>query len=1443
MSTTDELLFAEQATTSLYESLDGPDEKRVLSLSQANATYCALDGAALREPGDGVVRARAQAPEIVVQVRKRNRQVELLIDGYVSTGVPEQQDGNVTNHYLRSHKGMQEDIETRSRVFSPIAVVAAVEDGQHPFQRVDVAVVYNYANFGTVTGPSTVLSEARVVDHRVDDVRCSVVRVPYPLSYPNPPTLDLFDNMDLVKYEQIQQGNFAWARNAATLGTVGTTLFLLMEGITGVPALAAAIIVAATGGAAGAAGLVAQSVFNAGWAFPAALILGSMQFTPEILTTLDAAGAGASYLILPLLGVIGHTFKKYIDMREPPKIRTTRFTLAELATAIEGLSVRRGPENDALPEVLEDKSDAQKSTQYKREERVWHWLTDAGGKDVPGIDAAHLVATAEYVAQLHLRITVDDALSCDAKTHIHNIRCGRDDGPTLAAAAGGTVEDLLRLYAAIEKLKTVLVGATSDDPAVVANATNGHDLWVDRDRFNVLRYTLALKRRIEVDIAAMGGAGASVAQNVGNFRLRGARRQARAAYVQGWIAANNPYANDRTAMLKEVLANLEKRLIAPLFAADSAGARLYVAMNASLNDRRNVVSTNPPATWIRRLPQRAVSTYGNYLFSAVRDAGSVQVEVDVGTAMAILNDDYGGAVKWLTECMKSSRQALKRLVPEWESSSSTRVQLHCMCTSINDNTEPFVDAVSHSTLSLTTPVDITFAGVLASPTEHSQRRIRVIVKRDTRGGTKQESQSVLEALKLEHSDAYLLACSVFGDIWADELVALYKCVSHKQAEMLEMASVRAAARLRAAGELLLELVRDRNPSATADAFDDVALGGADVALVATQPGRDAGRLVSRLLFSQDYLAIRAAMVPVIRAAARAAVRTAAAFDRAVPTTLPHEACASLFGDRLDGARAFLRAKDLSDDPVVHEAICAAYASTHLLDDTALEAARNSRANNEPQPRSLAITVAGLVRAMRFRLASLRMDPKSLDAAVASPTLITTDELAARLTATSISPDAPAFSFYVPFGFGDARPPPTMPPCATPLFGTVPIYGPALAAAFRSIAMAVSLGIPAPPDGARRPFFVRLEPVFDCLRPSGNDRTSDETESVHPNVVMASRAGNVVVVKYTASRMPYVPPYVPPPVGAPAGSERDYRSAALAASAHVRSADTARLALAVSAIAWNAERVTQAVVAALASADEDEPYDHISLGLVLPESDTRTSQWYSRPPNPMAIAQTQRRLENAESMQRVIIDGTLVRQRQLMAAAIEKANAIDRSVLQSENRAALVESILDELQGQNPADAFTQRLNAFRNLFDVPTIQAIERAIPTDAPLPVPSDSPDGQGQEPDTDRIRMGFQAAILAAEEYAFPDLRISAGPLLTAQPAAPDVANSQQQPLLAALGVGMALLAPQVEPLAVTCAYVRSDGDGRLATDSANALAAAFSNCSAMRLSEACLVASRSV
>ena len=79
--------------------------------------------------------------------------------------------------------------------------MAAVEDGQHAFQNVTVAVVRQFAQRGIPNEafPATVLSETRIVGHRVDEARCRVVRVPYPLSYPPPPTFTIFDDMQRRK--------------------------------------------------------------------------------------------------------------------------------------------------------------------------------------------------------------------------------------------------------------------------------------------------------------------------------------------------------------------------------------------------------------------------------------------------------------------------------------------------------------------------------------------------------------------------------------------------------------------------------------------------------------------------------------------------------------------------------------------------------------------------------------------------------------------------------------------------------------------------------------------------------------------------------------------------------------------------------------------------------------------------------------------------------------------------------------------------------------------------------------------------------------------------------------------------------------------------------------------------------------------------------------------
>ena len=115
----DDLLFAERSTTSLYTRVGNADEQHVLPLSRSKAAYSTLDRVSRTVLAPTAPTTRTTAPEIVVQVRKRQGAVQLLLDGHVSTGVVE---GNITRHYLSWHRGLHEDAEANTRVFSPLAI-------------------------------------------------------------------------------------------------------------------------------------------------------------------------------------------------------------------------------------------------------------------------------------------------------------------------------------------------------------------------------------------------------------------------------------------------------------------------------------------------------------------------------------------------------------------------------------------------------------------------------------------------------------------------------------------------------------------------------------------------------------------------------------------------------------------------------------------------------------------------------------------------------------------------------------------------------------------------------------------------------------------------------------------------------------------------------------------------------------------------------------------------------------------------------------------------------------------------------------------------------------------------------------------------------------------------------------------------------------------------
>jgi len=229
----EDVLFRELQTTSVYDSTQrAPPERHILTLSRAEATYQPIAEAALGMDAASIAQS---APEIVVQVRKRAGAVQLLIDGFVSEGTRESD--TVRVHKLQFHKGLHEDWETNSCILSPLAIVAAVEDGQHPLQQVRVAVMQSFFGWGKPMGDPTLLAEVNLAPHRVSDVRCSVTRAPYPLVFAKPFTVTISDSLVRNQASNQQVLKSILAIGTGTVGAMAATVLFL----TGVAPVAIAV--------------------------------------------------------------------------------------------------------------------------------------------------------------------------------------------------------------------------------------------------------------------------------------------------------------------------------------------------------------------------------------------------------------------------------------------------------------------------------------------------------------------------------------------------------------------------------------------------------------------------------------------------------------------------------------------------------------------------------------------------------------------------------------------------------------------------------------------------------------------------------------------------------------------------------------------------------------------------------------------------------------------------------------------------------------------------------------------------------------------------------------------------------------------------------------------------------------------------------------------------
>lgn len=1188
------------ATTSLYEE-EGSDRSTALTLEAAAAEY-----ARLRPPAAADAYAyRETTPFLVVQLRKRRGKVEVLLDGHLSEGEEETRGGETVRvHNLYWHNGVHEDADTHTRVLSPVVVACAAEDGQRSIRDVKVRVWQSFLGL-EASAPWQLISEASLSPHRVSDARCRAVAVPYPVPYHPQPRVSVYIN--IARRRKLEELRFNKLKAIFTdiIGQQVDRAFIVNAPLDAIVAEAAAAMVLMA--------FLSHALDNYLGAGATSALQGIVRAAGPLMLS-GTAAIGANNAVLTntdptqteklALAARNATVAQYREwsrfvlsipvdyftrqVATQPKV--VRFTLKEFARTLEVIAAalsRPGPAGTSAQAVVQYYT-KQKMAFGRSEWMLWDWMAygetskDANQRNSEdNLKSDELLMGHTLGTRLHVAIDVQDAFECVAGTSRHELQCNRDDAFYLSSAAAGTLDDLKRVAKALGTLRTTL--GPVDDSASGALSAAWHSLAV-RPFKAISDYLQGVKNNESLR-------GYFSKKNWYNALLKAtgkATKDPDLADLVDWRNATKALRQFEECFLEEA----------------GNGMRLRRKIEAAILAKGQPLS-NDARVCTRRLPQRVGRTNFNYLFRAGQKLSTEFVEVVSLSAVVREFSEYDDAAQSLQAAMKSGLAYLRRFAPQWEARASTRVALSCVCRKGPDFTKETGPAGAPlcSTLAIATPVDIHFAGTVSRFTEKSLRRIRFVVKR----AQQRCDPSVLEALGLKHTSEDLLACQVFGDLWADELVALHESndVRRPQMQMLEQASRRAAARLRALGTLLLELFTVLPQAESgADNEDEIAPEVADVAFRATLAGRDAALLIGKLLFARDDFEVRSVMTPIVRRSAAAAVRAAVAFERSVPVRLPHEPLASLFGARWEGVAAFERASQLMhDDVAARRAIVAAYASSRLISDEqhdeALALVRSDPYT--PWRKSGEKSVEALLAAMRHRMASLRMDYDPLEVVESLNALNIDDPTDELAVAKGIGCE-----FYVPFGFGDARPAPTLPPCPAPMFGSVPVMGKHLHDAFVSIALTLPLRIVSN-DVPEREMRVKLAPTLRCTAPLG--AANQETNSVHPSVVqvLPTDHSRRLEARFVASRSRSGKLRVDGDHNA-----KDERSRDLA-NAHQCNRDTLEMAHEVSSIAWNAERVLQCVVAALASAKGMNNLETIGIELALPSHADYLESWYNKRP--------------------------------------------------------------------------------------------------------------------------------------------------------------------------------------------------------------------------------------
>ena len=1285
-------LYAPRESTTVWRKAEEPDTTVVATRKQLDPSGTALvvptrDYAST----SGVLDPPryAQSGMVQVQIVKHNGAYVPLVDGLVP---PYEDVDGETIHLINHHRGMYEDEETQTWVFSPCAVSVCIEDGQALPERCAVAVWQHMVARGAtrLTGKNEVkLGERELRSFRVSDPTASVVYAPYPAFYSRPPRI-IVNDMTAVMLARGRAAKGALYNFLSDYGLLMTMLLGKAVAGAGIPSLKNLInLVAgafqfgtvwpdmATGAPemASGTGTDEQTTFERfmDWMWgtarqqakkvgpdfnrltdgqSAGLFAGIIGFfalisgTPgsqvasniigksvqKEMTRANAAGkktweeAGEAMMAGVVRGVAdpGNLLTAGIagiadtlNARAQPKPTKRYFTLGELATVIESLSAIM-----PLSEPELEKTTA--NEKFASEAVVLQWLLAAepGESFVSNepyalkrignrVDLSEFDISEAAGIQTDICVELEDNESTEACAGRPKLRfrfaSTRSDKAFLGHAMAGVLHDLKRLQKAIRAFDDRLAKAAKaenlDYRSKLGYAWTWFDYWVFDPIFAAVK-----------------------------VQYKGLRSQTNPNETSAEREINKMLGKQRRVVLNYVRKNLQKKLHTRFTTPHSEGDTLVAKLQKALDDRflgtnaaTNALKASPAYT--RELPQKVQQPAFLFPPSADADSNYVDVQSDTGTMREFspLHD----AAKVGARAARAASSAIVRAHRYWETEGLRCLFVHAYSDGIGDWA---AQVESHAlrthresySLVLQLPGDIRAAEASAQLDEESERRILTLCHKGTAA---EAARTLLDHSKLPDTEAALVAMSLFAELWTDELLKLHELsepTSHV-VSAVQTAQVRAARRCVACGTFL-EAVTVQAWSGLVPLSESAK---ADPALLATQAGRDASRLARRLQLVAQPVTVRGVLSKAIVRRLRAIGATLVATGNrlaAKPDTdvLPSEPLQSLFMKPVHGLHAYARATALPNlDARVATAMAAAYPSSLLLSDTALDDAVNGLVRADAVPRRPPVQ-ADAARIVQRRMAALRFDyPDTVHLDGTTKALHASDKaLVEAMSSLSLASGARALAFYVPYGYGQAPPRLVYPPVPAPMFGSVPVWTEDVLASID--ALRTALGAPGT-TGAAVPT-VSICPVFPCggapqrplpEHPSlldvriGGARRSPKDALFGVDVCFwASEPELGNVASQTGTNAP------------PRANE--------AAKKHLQGVYERKLASRVSTLAWNAERVLQSLLLLAGGGIVDDDAA-LYAQLVLSDGDARVAVPVRAEPDDVIKARLENELEEAKSV--------------------------------------------------------------------------------------------------------------------------------------------------------------------------------------------------------------------